>query len=149
MACLTAWTFCGDRTLQGLPGGFFFKAEPIALKFATHNSMVFLSGTVAFQSSLKCVRTNRCVAMTDLAFFKYVSTTYARCLSLLAMTVIEMVRQVLLTDPSPAHSAPLAPEWRRQIWELFLPHPVCTKFHEDWYRRSSNIKVLPQKCERL
>jgi hypothetical protein len=24
-----------------------------------------------------------------------------------------------------------------------------TKFHEDWYRRSSNIKVLPQKFERL
>jgi hypothetical protein len=76
MVCLTAWTFCGDGTLQGLPGGFFFKAEPVALKFATHNSMVFLSGTVAFQPSLKCIQTNRCVAMTDSAFFKYVSTTY-------------------------------------------------------------------------
>jgi hypothetical protein len=75
MACLTAWTFSGDRTLLRLQGGLFFKAEPLSLKFATHNSMVFLSGTVAFRSSLKCVRTNRCVAMADSTFFKYVSTT--------------------------------------------------------------------------
>jgi hypothetical protein len=33
MACLTAWTFCGDRTLRGLPGGSFFKAEPVTLTF--------------------------------------------------------------------------------------------------------------------
>jgi hypothetical protein len=26
---------------------------------------------------------------------------------------------------------------------------MITKFHGDWYRRSSNIKVLPQKFERL
>jgi hypothetical protein len=25
---------------------------------------------------------------------------------------------------------------------------IHTKFHEDWYRRSSNIKVISQKCER-
>jgi hypothetical protein len=118
MACLTAWTFCGDRTLRYLPCGFFFKAEPVALKFATHNSMVFLSGTVAF-------RTYRCVAMTDSAFFKYVSTTYAWWSPLHAMTAIEMVKKVLLTDASPAHPAPLAPEQRRrQIRELFLSHPV-------------------------
>jgi hypothetical protein len=24
---------------------------------------------------------------------------------------------------------------------------VLTKFHEDWYRHSSNIKVLPQRFE--
>jgi hypothetical protein len=28
-------------------------------------------------------------------------------------------------------------------------HDKRTKFHEDWYRRSSNIKVLPQKFENL
>jgi hypothetical protein len=120
MACLTAWTFCGDRTLRGLPGGFFFKAEPVALKFATHNSMVFLSGTVAFRPSLKCVRTNRWLAMTDSAFFKYISATYAQCSPLHAMTAPEMVRHVLLTDTSPAHPAQLAPEQRRrQIREYF------------------------------
>jgi hypothetical protein len=110
MACLTAWTFCGDRTLQGLAGGLFFKAEPVDLKFATHNSTVFLLGTVAFRPSLKCIQTNCCVAMTDSAFFKYVSTSYARCSPLNSMRAIEMVRQVLLTDTSPAHPAPLAPE---------------------------------------
>jgi hypothetical protein len=26
---------------------------------------------------------------------------------------------------------------------------VCTKFHEDWYRRSSNIKTFTPLCERL
>jgi hypothetical protein len=125
MASLTAWTFCGDRTLRGLPGGFFFKAEPVALKFATHNSMVFPSGTVAFRPSLKCIQTNRSIEMTDSAFFKYVSTTYARCSLLHAMTAIEMTRKVLLTDTSLAHPAPLAPEQQwRQIPELFLPHPV-------------------------
>jgi hypothetical protein len=125
MACLTTWTFCGDRTLRGLQGGLFFKAEPVALKFATHNSMVFLSGTVAFRPSLKCVRTNRRVAMTDSAFFIYISTRYARCSPLHAMKVIETVRKVLLTDTRPARTALLAPEQRRwQIRELFLPHPV-------------------------
>jgi hypothetical protein len=28
-------------------------------------------------------------------------------------------------------------------------HDIRTKFHKDWYRRSSSIKVLPQKFERL
>jgi hypothetical protein len=28
-------------------------------------------------------------------------------------------------------------------------HDVHTKFQEDWYRRSSNITVLPQQFERL
>jgi hypothetical protein len=129
MACLTAWTFWGDRTLRGLPCGFFFKAKSVALKCAIHHCMVFLSGTVAFQPSLKCVRTNRCVAMRDSAFFTYVSTTYVRYSPLYAMTaieIIEMVRQVLLTDTSPAHPSPLAPEQqrRRQIRELFLSHSV-------------------------
>jgi hypothetical protein len=128
MACLTAWTFCGDRTLRGLPGGFFFKA-PVALKFATHNSMGFLSGTVAFGPSLKCVRTNRWVAMTDSTFFKYVSKTYAGCSPLHAMTATEMVRQVVFTDTSPADPAPLVPEQRRrQIRELFLAHPVYSNY---------------------
>jgi hypothetical protein len=44
---------------------------------------------------------------TDSAFFKYVSTTYARCSQLHSVTAIEMVRQVLLTDTSPAHATPL------------------------------------------
>jgi hypothetical protein len=26
---------------------------------------------------------------------------------------------------------------------------ICTKFHHDWYRRSSNIKILLQQFERL
>jgi hypothetical protein len=26
---------------------------------------------------------------------------------------------------------------------------IHTKFHEDWYRRSSNVRVMYQKCERL
>jgi hypothetical protein len=34
-------------------------------------------------------------------------------------------------------------------WDGFTPNHIHTKFHEDWYRRSSNIKVLPQKSERL
>jgi hypothetical protein len=125
MTCLTAWTFPGDRTLRGLPGGFFFKAEPVAPKFATHNSMVFLSGTVAFRPSLKCVQTNGCVNKTGTTFFKYVSKTYAQCSRLHAMTATEMVRQVLLTVISPAHPVTLALEQRRrQIRELFLPHHV-------------------------
>jgi hypothetical protein len=33
--------------------------------------------------------------------------------------------------------------------DCFVQQDVHTKFHEDWYRRSSNIKVLPQKSERL
>jgi hypothetical protein len=28
-------------------------------------------------------------------------------------------------------------------------HDILTKFHEDWFRRSSNIKVQPQKFERM
>jgi hypothetical protein len=34
-------------------------------------------------------------------------------------------------------------------WDGFMWYDISTKFHEDWYRRSSNIKVMPQKCERL
>jgi hypothetical protein len=49
------------------------------------------------------------------------------------MTAIEMVRQVLLTDTSPAHPAPLAPEQRRrQIRELFLPRPVFIGIKVFW-----------------
>jgi hypothetical protein len=130
MACLTAGTFCGDRTLRGLPRGFFFKAEHVALKFATHNSMVFLSETVAFRPTLKWVQTNRCVAMIDSAFFKYVSTTYARFSPLHAMTATEMVRQVLFTDTSLSRPSSLVPEQRRrQIRELFLPHSVFNCIH--------------------
>jgi hypothetical protein len=31
----------------------------------------------------------------------------------------------------------------------FTWHDVHAKFHEDWYRHSSNIKVLSQQSERL
>jgi hypothetical protein len=31
----------------------------------------------------------------------------------------------------------------------FMWHDKHTKFHEDWYGRSNNIKVLPQKFEGL
>jgi hypothetical protein len=31
----------------------------------------------------------------------------------------------------------------------FIWHDMRTKFHEYWYRCSSNIKVLPKKLERL
>jgi hypothetical protein len=34
-------------------------------------------------------------------------------------------------------------------WIGFMRYDILTKFHEDWYRRSSNIKDLPQKFERL
>jgi hypothetical protein len=33
-------------------------------------------------------------------------------------------------------------------WDGFMWHDIHTKFHKDWYRHSSNIKVLPQKCTR-
>jgi hypothetical protein len=28
-------------------------------------------------------------------------------------------------------------------------YDILTRFHGDWYRRSSNIKILPQQFERL
>jgi hypothetical protein len=31
----------------------------------------------------------------------------------------------------------------------FIQHHILPKFREDWYRRSSNMKVLPQQFERL
>jgi hypothetical protein len=34
-------------------------------------------------------------------------------------------------------------------WDGFMRHDIRTKFHEDWYRRLSNVKVLPQKFGRL
>ena len=52
-ASLTAATFSGVRTLLGLPVDFLFKAEPVALKFETHNSIVLRSGTGACLPSAK------------------------------------------------------------------------------------------------
>jgi hypothetical protein len=43
--CLTASMFCGDRTVRTLPGGFFFNAEALILKFSAHNFMVLRQGT--------------------------------------------------------------------------------------------------------
>jgi hypothetical protein len=33
--------------------------------------------------------------------------------------------------------------------DIFMWHDVHAKFHEDWYRRSSNVNVLPQEFEAL
>jgi hypothetical protein len=34
-------------------------------------------------------------------------------------------------------------------WDDFMRHDILTKFHKYCYRRSSNIKILPQKFVRL
>jgi hypothetical protein len=34
-------------------------------------------------------------------------------------------------------------------WDGFMWHHILSKFHEDWYRCSSNIEVLSRKPERL
>lgn len=52
-ACLITLMFSGIQTLQSLPGGFFFKAEPVAPKFDTHNNIVLLSEATLFRPSLK------------------------------------------------------------------------------------------------
>jgi hypothetical protein len=36
-----------------------------------------------------------------------------------------------------------------RVCPCFMRHDIRTKFHEDWHRRSDNIKVLPHKFERL
>jgi hypothetical protein len=40
----TASKFCGDRNVLTLPGGFFFNAEALVLKFYTQNCMVLQQG---------------------------------------------------------------------------------------------------------
>jgi hypothetical protein len=45
-ARFTISTFSGVRTVRAPPGGFFFSAEPVDLKFAIHNKIVFLLGTL-------------------------------------------------------------------------------------------------------
>jgi hypothetical protein len=61
------------------------------------------------------------------------------CLRFYALSFFYILSgQVLLTDISPAHPAPLAPEQRRrQIRELFRPHPVLYC----WRGASPSIKV--------
>jgi hypothetical protein len=54
-ACLTAAIFSGVRMLRGLPDDFCFKAEPVTLKFPTHNNIVFLSGTLPCRPTPKCL----------------------------------------------------------------------------------------------
>jgi hypothetical protein len=34
-------------------------------------------------------------------------------------------------------------------YDGFMRHDMLIKFHEDWYRRSNNIKVLPEQFESL
>jgi hypothetical protein len=43
--CLTASIFSGDRTVRTLPGGFFFNAEALVLKFSTYKCVVLREGT--------------------------------------------------------------------------------------------------------
>jgi hypothetical protein len=76
-ACLTAEIFSDVRTLRRLPDDFCFKAEPVSLKLPTHNNMVFLSGTLPCRPTPKCLRKNRCVAMTESQFLK-ISFSYKR-----------------------------------------------------------------------
>jgi hypothetical protein len=45
-ARLTVPTFSGVGTVRARPGGFFFSAEPVDLKFAIHNKILFLLGTL-------------------------------------------------------------------------------------------------------
>jgi hypothetical protein len=32
-------------------------------------------------------------------------------------------------------------------WDAFMWYDTYTKFHEDWYKPSSNIKIMPQEFE--
>jgi hypothetical protein len=35
------------------------------------------------------------------------------------------------------------------VWNGFMWHDILTRFHEECYRRSRNVKVLLQKSEKL
>jgi hypothetical protein len=45
-ARLTVSTFSSVRTVRAPPRGLLFSAEPVDLKFAIHNKIVFLLGTL-------------------------------------------------------------------------------------------------------
>ena len=58
-------TYCGVLAMQGRPVDICFNADPVPLKLATHNKIVFQAGTGLCLSKLKCKRNARCVAVTD------------------------------------------------------------------------------------
>jgi hypothetical protein len=65
--------------VKGRPGGFFFSAEPVALKLDTQMSIVFLSPTESCRPSLNRMRNARWVEIAEPPLRIYSSTTKARC----------------------------------------------------------------------
>jgi hypothetical protein len=60
-------------------------------------------------------------------------------ITVITVTIWEAVKLALLVDGL----------YELCRWDGFMRHDIKTKFYDDWYRRSSNIKVLPQKSEGL
>ena len=76
---LTPPTFSRVLAVRGWPVDFCFHADPLALKLATLNKIVFRAGTGLCLPSLKCTRNPLRVAVTDSLFFINVSTMKTRC----------------------------------------------------------------------
>jgi hypothetical protein len=61
------------------------------------------------------------------------------CVTVITATVWEPVMLELLIESI----------YESRRWDGFMLYNIRTKFHEDWYRRSGNIKDLQQQFERL
>ena len=68
---------------------FLSMADPVALKFVTHNKIVFRAGTGSCLPRLKCKRNARCVVVTDSFVLINVSTMKARCSPVQFMSATE------------------------------------------------------------
>jgi hypothetical protein len=68
--CLTAYMFCGDRTVCTQAGGLFLNAEVLILEFSTHNCKVLRQGTFPWRGVLRCLRNIRCILITESPFKK-------------------------------------------------------------------------------
>ena len=58
-------TCSGVLALRGRPVDFSFNADPVAPKLVTHNKIVFRAATGSRLLRLKCIRSGRCVEVTD------------------------------------------------------------------------------------
>ena len=66
----TASTFSEILAVLRRPNGFLFNVDPVALKLATHNKIVFQIGMESCLSNPKCRRNALCTAVTNALFLK-------------------------------------------------------------------------------
>jgi hypothetical protein len=116
-------TFSGVWTVPAPPGGFdkVVNAEPVDLKFAIQNKIVFLLGTLPWRLTSKRERKCRCVKVTESPVLKKekkknLSMTKAHCFAVHCSMYTKMAYFQLLKASEPSLPMPQLKKLNSVAW---------------------------------